>query len=122
MPDIPSDVFFSTIGELSARLRAKDFSCLELTRAFCDRLERVGPRYNALALSLREQALRQARDVDGDFKRGRTRSPLQGIPFGAPTCSVSSRRNGSAFIGSVSAKGNLTDEPSRSDRSSALAP
>jgi len=80
--DIPSDVFFNTIGELSARLRAKEFSCVELTRAFCDRLERTGPRYNALALSLREEALRQARDVDGDLKRGRTRGLLQGIPFG----------------------------------------
>jgi len=83
MADISSDVFFGTIGEIGARLRAKEFSCVELTRAFCDRLERLAPRYNALALSLREQALRQARDVDSDLKLGRTRGPLQGIPYGA---------------------------------------
>ena len=53
MADISNDVFFATIGELSAKLRAKEFSAVELTRAFCDRLERQGPRYNALALSLR---------------------------------------------------------------------
>src|SRR5580698_11415129 len=81
MAKVP-DVFFNTIGELSARLRAKEFSAVELTRAFCDRLERFGPRYNALALSLREQAIRQARDVDDELKRGRTRGPLQGIPYG----------------------------------------
>jgi aspartyl-tRNA(Asn)/glutamyl-tRNA(Gln) amidotransferase subunit A len=80
--EIAPDIFFSSISELSAKLRAKEFSCLELTRAFCDRLERIAPRYNALALSLREQALRQARDVDRDLKIDRTRGSLQGIPYG----------------------------------------
>jgi Asp-tRNA(Asn)/Glu-tRNA(Gln) amidotransferase A subunit family amidase len=83
MAEISTEIFFATIGELSAKLRAKEFSCLELTRAFCDRLERIAPTYNALALSLREQAIRQARDVDRELKRGRTRGPLQGIPYGA---------------------------------------
>lgn len=83
MADIAPDIFFAGIAELNAKLRAKEFSCVELTRAFCDRLERVGPRYNALALSLREQAIRQARDVDRDLKIDRTRGPLQGIPYGA---------------------------------------
>ena len=80
---ISGDVFFSTISELSAKLRAKEFSAVELTRAFCDRLETIGARHNALALSLRKEALRKARDVDGDLKRERTRGPLQGIPYGA---------------------------------------
>ena len=70
---ISGDVFFATISELSAKLRAKEFSAVELTRAFCDRLERIGPQYNALALSLRREALRKARDVDDDLKRQRTR-------------------------------------------------
>ncbi|HSP69609.1 MAG TPA: amidase [Bryobacteraceae bacterium] len=83
MAAIAPDIFFASISELSAKLRAKEFSCVELTRAFCDRLERVGPRYNALALSLRESAVRQARDVDRDLKIDRTRGPLQGIPYGA---------------------------------------
>jgi aspartyl-tRNA(Asn)/glutamyl-tRNA(Gln) amidotransferase subunit A len=80
--EIAPDIFFASISELSAKLRAKEFSCVELTRAFCDRMERVAPRYNALALSLREQAVRQARDVDRDLKIDRTRGSLQGIPYG----------------------------------------
>jgi aspartyl-tRNA(Asn)/glutamyl-tRNA(Gln) amidotransferase subunit A len=56
---------------------------VELARAFCDRLETLGPRYNALALSLRKDALRDAKDVEGDIRRERLRGPLQGIPFGA---------------------------------------
>jgi aspartyl-tRNA(Asn)/glutamyl-tRNA(Gln) amidotransferase subunit A len=81
MANLP-DVFFRSISELSAGLRAKEYSALELTRAFCDRLEKLGPRYNALALLLREQALRKARDVDDELKRERFRGPLQGIPYG----------------------------------------
>ena len=77
------DIFFGSISELSASLRKKEFSTVELTHAFCDRLERLGPRYNALALSLRDPALRKAKDVDRDFKLDRVRSPLQGIPYGA---------------------------------------
>jgi aspartyl-tRNA(Asn)/glutamyl-tRNA(Gln) amidotransferase subunit A len=78
-----SSVFFSTITEINAKLRAKEFSAVELTRAFCDRMERLAPRYNALALSLRDQAVKQAREVDDELKRDRTRGPLQGIPYGA---------------------------------------
>ena len=78
-----SELYFASIGEIGARLRAKEFSCVELTRAFSDRLELLGRRYNAVALSLREPAIRQAQAVDGELKRGRTRGPLQGIPYGA---------------------------------------
>src|SRR5579859_3108989 len=82
MAEIHDDVFFATISELNAKLRAKEFSAVELTRAFCDRLEKHGPSYNALVLSLRDSAVRKAKDVDGDMKRDRMRGPLQGIPFG----------------------------------------
>lgn len=83
MADLGDEVYFATIPELNKRLIAKEFTATELARAFCDRLEKLGPRYNALALSLRESAMRQAREVDGDLGRERLRGPLQGIPFGA---------------------------------------
>jgi aspartyl-tRNA(Asn)/glutamyl-tRNA(Gln) amidotransferase subunit A len=84
MAKTPSgDVFFASISELSTRLRAKEFSCVELTNTFCDRLEKIGGAHNALALSLRKSAIKKAKDVDGDLKRDRTRGPLQGIPYGA---------------------------------------
>src|SRR5262249_47833259 len=44
--------------------------------------EKYGPTYNALALSMRKEAMRRAKDVDSDLKIDRTRGPLQGIPFG----------------------------------------
>jgi len=82
MAKLENDVFFATITELNQRLLKKEFSCVELTRAFAERLEQQGPRYNALALTLREQAIKKAKDVDGELKRDRTRGPLQGIPYG----------------------------------------
>ncbi|MBC8166214.1 MAG: amidase, partial [Bryobacteraceae bacterium] len=83
MADLSEDVYFSSITELNQHLRARDFTAVELSRAFSDRIERLGPRYNAVALSFRERAIRQARDVDDDLKRERFRGPLQGIPYGA---------------------------------------
>jgi aspartyl-tRNA(Asn)/glutamyl-tRNA(Gln) amidotransferase subunit A len=82
MPAIGNDVFFAGIRELNRNLLSRQFSAVELTRAFATRLEQLGPRYNALALSLSKQALRKAGEVDSELKRGRTRGMLQGIPYG----------------------------------------
>jgi aspartyl-tRNA(Asn)/glutamyl-tRNA(Gln) amidotransferase subunit A len=83
MAEFTDDIFFATIGELSAKLRAKEFSAHELVRAFAQRLQQLGPHYNALALPLTETATHLARDVDKELKRERYRGLLQGIPFGA---------------------------------------
>jgi aspartyl-tRNA(Asn)/glutamyl-tRNA(Gln) amidotransferase subunit A len=81
MATLSDDVFYASIADLTRRLRAREFSAVELTRAFCDRLEKVGPTYNALALPLQKEAIRQAKNADGEIKRERYR-PLQGIPYG----------------------------------------
>src|SRR5690349_8987188 len=77
------DIFFAPIPELNARLKKREFSTVELVKAFGARLESLGPRYNALALPLTQVAVKRAKDIDGDLKRERFRGPLQGIPFGA---------------------------------------
>jgi len=80
---IPDDVFFAGITDLNNRLKQKEFSDRDLTRAFIARMEQLGPRYNALALLLPQRAIKAAKNVDDDMKRERYRGPLQGIPFGA---------------------------------------
>ena len=72
---------FATISELQAGLRRKDFSSRELTRFYVDRLENIGPVYNALACSLAKRGRAMARDVDDEIKHERMRGPLQGIPY-----------------------------------------
>ena len=81
MAALDQDVFFSTIKQLNRRLLAKEFSAEELARAFALRLQQLGPRYNALALPLVQESIRQAKTVDADLKRGRLRGPLQGVPY-----------------------------------------
>ena len=83
MAELGSEIFFAGISELNRMLRAKEATAVELTRAFSRRLEILGPRYNALALPLTERAIRQAKAVDAEIKRGRLRGPLQGVPYGA---------------------------------------
>jgi len=83
MADFTDDIFYASITELNNRVRAREFTVRELTRAFCDRLESFGPRYNALVTSTRRRAMDKAGAVDGDIGRERFRGPLQGIPYGA---------------------------------------
>src|SRR5258708_15972492 len=83
MAAFTDDIFFATIPELNAKLKAREFSAVELVRAFAQRLEQLGPRYNALALPLAASAIKRAHLVDKELKRDRTRGMLQGIPFGA---------------------------------------
>ena len=82
MAEIGTDLFFATIPELNARLISKEISAVDLARACAGRLQQFGPRYNALALSLLQQAVRKAEDTDKEIRRGRTRGRLQGIPYG----------------------------------------
>jgi aspartyl-tRNA(Asn)/glutamyl-tRNA(Gln) amidotransferase subunit A len=83
MKDFDEQLFWATIPELNAKLKAREISTVELTRAFAARMETVGRRLNALALPLTEIAIRKAKNVDDELKRERFRSPLQGVPFGA---------------------------------------
>src|SRR5215472_8709620 len=80
---LTEEQFFSTIPEWNAKLKAKEVTAEELARAFSERLERLGPRYNALALPLTERAAKRAKSIDDDIKHDRARSMLAGIPFGA---------------------------------------
>ncbi len=77
------DQFFSTAAEWSARIKAKEVTARDLAKAFSARLEKLGPRYNALALPLSERAERKAKGLDDDIKHDRFHGPLTGIPFGA---------------------------------------
>jgi len=76
-----ANLAFASIGELSAALRNREISSVELTKFFVKRLDTLGPQYNALACSLAKQGHKAAKDADGEIKRERFRGPLQGIPY-----------------------------------------
>ena len=68
------------LGEL---IRARQVSPVELATTFLDRLETLGPRYNAVVTLTRDLAVEQARAAEQDILAGRYRGPLHGIPYGA---------------------------------------
>ncbi len=75
-------VDFLTIPALGRLLRSRRISAVELAERSLERLERLGPAYNAVVRVLREPALGEARDRDAELARGKDRGPLHGIPYG----------------------------------------
>src|ERR1700694_584546 len=77
-----ADIAFKTVSELGDMLRAKQISSVELTQLYLGRLQRLGPKLNALVTPMPDRALREARAADDDLARGNDRGPLHGIPYG----------------------------------------
>jgi Asp-tRNA(Asn)/Glu-tRNA(Gln) amidotransferase A subunit family amidase len=73
---------FLTVPELGRLLRLRRLSSAELVADCLDRLERLGPRFDAVAEVLREPAIVEARERDAELARGKDRGPLHGIPYG----------------------------------------
>jgi len=80
---LPADLAFAAIPALGRGLRAKQFTSVELTEFFLDRLEKIGPRYNAVVTVTRERALAEAQLADRNLTDGKDCGPLHGIPYGA---------------------------------------
>ena len=78
----PSPVFLP-LRDLSALVRARRVSPVALAEVFLERLETLGPRYNAIVTVTRERALAEAHRADTEIRAGRWRGPLHGIPYGA---------------------------------------
>ena len=80
MPD--ADLLFQPIRALARQLHARTLSPVALAEASLARLERLGPRYNAVVTLMREPALRDARAAEAELGAGRVRGILHGIPYG----------------------------------------
>lgn len=81
--NLSDDQFFLSAVELNDGLRKREYSARDLAKGFGERLEKLGPHFNALALPLTQTAIHRAKEVDGELKRERWRGPLQGVPFAA---------------------------------------
>src|SRR5690349_24608427 len=69
-----------TLAELAKKLRAKEFSVTELTRALLARVEASQPRLNAFITVTGEAALAQAKVADQTLAAGKA-GPLTGLPL-----------------------------------------
>lgn len=69
-----------TLLEAVEKLRRREVSSEELTKACLERIEGDGARLNAFITVTAEQALQQARRCDEELARGDFRGPLHGVP------------------------------------------
>src|SRR5262245_587310 len=77
------DPVWMPLRELAGHVRARRVSPVDLAELFLARLEKIGPRYNAVVTVTRARALAEARRAEQEIAAGRYRGPLHGIPYGA---------------------------------------
>src|SRR5260370_34024019 len=81
---MPGDeIFYLSVSELAKRIESKKLSPVDLTKAYLDRSQRLGPRFNAYDRLTPEIALEQANAAEKEIQRGHYRGPLHGIPYAA---------------------------------------
>ena len=80
---LSTEILFLPASELAKRIQAKTLSPVDLTTAYLDRSEKLGPKLNAYARLTPEIAMREAEAADKEIKRGHYRGPLHGIPYAA---------------------------------------
>jgi aspartyl-tRNA(Asn)/glutamyl-tRNA(Gln) amidotransferase subunit A len=80
---ISEDVLFSSVRSMGEAIRSRKLSPVELTEAYLQRLETIGPKLAAVVTVTRELALKQAHAAEREITAGRYRGPLHGIPYGA---------------------------------------
>ena len=77
-----SEVVYKPVRQLSELVRERQVSPTELTELFLERLDRIGPRYNALVTLMPDRAMEEAKRAEQELTSGTYRGPLHGIPYG----------------------------------------
>ena len=78
-----NDVVFMPVRQLSELVNTREVSPVELAEVFLQRLEALGPKYNAVVTVTRERAMEEARLAEQEIASGNYKGALHGIPFGA---------------------------------------
>lgn len=72
---------YRSLLEVSALLRKRELSPVELTRGTLSRIEELNPQLGAYYTVFGEQAVAQARDAEKEIASGAWRGPLHGMPI-----------------------------------------
>src|SRR5229473_987041 len=83
MTMLSDEILYLPASELAKRIQSKALSPVDLTKAYLDRSEKIGPKLDAYARLTPEIALADAEAADKEIKRGHYRGPLHGIPYAA---------------------------------------
>lgn len=82
LPNDDADIAFASVGTLAGWIRCGAITSAFLTTLYLDRIARIGPRLECIALATPEIALAQARAADAAMEAGTWLGPLHGIPYG----------------------------------------
>ncbi len=76
-----SEVHFLELTEIARRIRSKEISPVEATKALLSRIETIDPKLHSYALVTPDVALAQARQAEAEILKGEAKSPLHGVPI-----------------------------------------
>jgi Asp-tRNA(Asn)/Glu-tRNA(Gln) amidotransferase A subunit family amidase len=79
-------IIFGTIAEITAGIREKKFSPVEVVEAHLERVATLQPKLNAFVHLDAEGARRQARAAEAAVMRGEEVGPLHGVPLTVKSC------------------------------------
>ena len=77
---------FATVAEISAEIRGKKVSPVEVVDAYLRRIEKLQPKLNAFVHIDAEGARREARLAETALARGAAMGPLFGVPLTVKSC------------------------------------
>ena len=80
---LSEDVLYLSAKELGERIRARQLSPVELTKAYLERSRELGPGFDAYVTLTPELALSEAQAAEREIAAGRYRGPLHGVPYAA---------------------------------------
>jgi len=76
------DITELTVHELKEKLANKELKVTDITKAYIDRIEEKEPEVQAFITVLKEEALKQAEDIERKIEAGEEIGNLAGIPIG----------------------------------------
>jgi Asp-tRNA(Asn)/Glu-tRNA(Gln) amidotransferase A subunit family amidase len=82
VPTDEEDIAFLPVSRLTALLRERHITSVELTEIYLSRLRRYDPVLLCAVSILEERAREEARRADEELSAGQWRGPLHGVPYG----------------------------------------
>jgi Asp-tRNA(Asn)/Glu-tRNA(Gln) amidotransferase A subunit family amidase len=82
LPGNDEDIAFAPVSTLASWIRTRAITAVRLAEIYLERIARIGPKLECIAVATPELALEQARRADALLAKGTYLGPLHGIPWG----------------------------------------
>ena len=76
------DITELTVHELVEKLKNKELTATDITKAYAERIKEKEPQVEAFVTTLTDEAIAQAEDIDKKIEEGEIEGNLAGIPIG----------------------------------------